>query len=352
MNNDRSYYINKLRAYIYAEFSPYEETEELSAIRSEMFRNLCDRFDDAVADGATYDKAYADTIDAIGDIRELVGDTQLKESDVQAYTETNINTDTRSDSETGTYTEETLNRDEHRAKDKNIDLSNWNLPSTEEIEKYRSRRAFAMTVAVSLYILCVVPTVILGNIFGAIILFIMVAVATATIIYISGVTPVAIPANEDREKFERKRRSHAARCACAVAMYICTPICPIMIQNVYGVGSMFTLAAIATAIFVYDGCVKDKTKYMTVESLQKRGISYSTDSSSDEADEIEESKQKKGSPDGISSIIWITTFALYFIISFNTQRWDITWILFLIATALDNLVDAIFDLIRERSNKS
>ncbi len=352
MNNDRSYYINKLRAYIYAEFSPYEETEELSAIRSEMFRNLCDRFDDAVADGATYDKAYADTIDAIGDIRELVEDTQLKESNVQAYTETNINTDTRSDSETGTYTEETRRRDEHRAKDKNIDLSNWNLPSPEEIEKYRSRKAFAMTVAVSLYVLCVVPVVIIQNILGVVMLFLMVAVATAVIIYIGGIDPVAIPLNEDRKRFDRRRRSHSARCAIAVAMYICTPICPILIQNVYGVGSMFTLAAIATAIFVYDGCVKDKTKYMTVESLKKRGISYSADSYSDEADEIEESKQKKGAPDGISSIIWITTFALYFIISFNTQRWDITWILFLIATALDNLVDAIFDLIRERSNKS
>ncbi len=352
MSNDRSYYINKLRAYIYAEFSPYEETEEMCAIRSEMFQNLCDRFDDAVADGAAYDKAYADTIDSIGDICELVEDTQLKESNVQAYAETDTNTDTRSDSETGTYTEGTRSRDEHRSQNRNIDLSNWNLPSPEEIEKYRSRKAFAMTVAVSLYVLCVVPVVIIQNIVGVVMLFLMVAVATAVIMYIDGIDPVAIPLNEDRKRFDRRRRSHSARCAIAVAMYICTPICPILIQNVYGVGSMFTLAAIATAIFVYDGCVKDKTKYMTVNSLEKRGINCSESDMSCQNENVEKSKPQKGAPDGISSAIWITTFALYFIISFNTRRWDITWILFLIATALDNLVDAIFDLIRERSSKN
>lgn len=352
MSNDRSYYINKLKAYIYAEFSPYEETEEMCAIRSEMFQNLCDRFDDDVADGATYDKAYADTIDSIGDIRELVGDTQLKESDVQLYTETGIYADTRSDSKTGTYADGTRSRDEHRSKNKNIDLSDWNLPSPEEIEKYRSRKAFAMTVAVSLYVLCVVPVVIIQNILGVIMLFLMVAVATAVIMFIDGIDPVAIPLNEDRKKFERRRRSHSARCAIAVAMYICTPICPILIPNVYGVGSMFTLAAIATAIFVYDGCVKDKTKYMTASSLEKRGIDCSGDNTSRQSENIEKGKSQKGAPDGISSAIWITTFALYFIISFNTRRWDITWILFLIAIALDNLVDAIFDLIRKRSNKN
>lgn len=347
MNNDRSYYINKLRAYIYAEFSPYEETEEMCSIRSEMFQNLCDRFDDAVAEGADLNSAYAQAIDSIGDIRELVGDTQLKESETREYTEAGTYTDTSSRSKANSS-----EYDGHKENSKKFDLSGWNIPSRDEIEKYRSRKAFALTVAISLYVLCVVPVVIIQNILGVVMLFLMIAVATAVIMYADGVDPVAIPSNEDRVRFDRKRRSHSARCAIAVAMYICTPICPILLQNEYGVGLMFILAAIATAIFVYDGCVKDKTKYMTVNSLKKRGVSCSDGNASGKVDEVGGSKSKKGAPDGISSALWITTFVLYFLISFNTGRWDVTWLCFLIATAANNLIDAIFDLVRERSSKS
>lgn len=351
MNNDRTYYINKLRAYIYAEFSPYEETEEMNSIRSEMFQNLCDRFDDAVAEGADLNSAYTQAIDSIGDIRELVGDTQLKDLNTQEYTEADIRTDTHYGSETGTYTENS-NRDKCRAKSKNIDLNDWSIPSSDEVSKYRAHKAFVMTVAIALYVLCVVPVVIIQNTLGVVILFLMVAVATAVIMYVDGVDPVAIPLNEDRVKFDRKRRSHSARCAVAVAMYICTPICPILLQNEYGVGLMFALAAAATAIFVYDGCVKYKVKYMTVDSLEKRGINCSENNASEKAEKINGGKPKKGAPDGISSALWITTFVLYFFISFNTGRWDVTWLCFLIAIAANNLIDAIFDLVREKSIKN
>lgn len=46
----------------------------------------------------------------------------------------------------------------------------------------------------------------------------------------------------------------------------------------------------------------------------------------------------------INSIIWTLTLILYFIISFATDKWDITWIIFLIALCVQAIVKLIFEL--------
>ncbi len=46
----------------------------------------------------------------------------------------------------------------------------------------------------------------------------------------------------------------------------------------------------------------------------------------------------------INSIIWSVTLALYFIISFASHRWQVTWIIFLIALCLQAIVKLVFEL--------
>lgn len=46
----------------------------------------------------------------------------------------------------------------------------------------------------------------------------------------------------------------------------------------------------------------------------------------------------------VNSVIWTTTLVLYFIISFATYDWHITWILFLIAPCVQAIVKLIFEL--------
>ena len=55
---------------------------------------------------------------------------------------------------------------------------------------------------------------------------------------------------------------------------------------------------------------------------------------------------------GINSMIWAVGLALYFIISFATNAWYVTWVIFLIAAAARGLVKAILDLMEANSNEA
>jgi len=46
----------------------------------------------------------------------------------------------------------------------------------------------------------------------------------------------------------------------------------------------------------------------------------------------------------INSIIWTLTLVIYFVISFATYNWHITWIIFLIAACVQRIVKLIFEL--------
>lgn len=46
----------------------------------------------------------------------------------------------------------------------------------------------------------------------------------------------------------------------------------------------------------------------------------------------------------INSIVWMLTIILYFIISFTTGAWHITWVIYLIAVCVDQIVNLVFSL--------
>ena len=46
----------------------------------------------------------------------------------------------------------------------------------------------------------------------------------------------------------------------------------------------------------------------------------------------------------LSSIIWTVTIILYFLISFSTMAWYITWVIFLIAGCVESIVSLIFSM--------
>lgn len=58
-------------------------------------------------------------------------------------------------------------------------------------------------------------------------------------------------------------------------------------------------------------------------------------------------KRKKVRGDCIGAM-WMLTLTLYFVLSFATGAWHITWIMFLIAAALSCMLNACFDLRRDR----
>lgn len=129
----------------------------------------------------------------------------------------------------------------------------------------------------------------------------------------------------------RKRNIRAV----AVAMYILCPV-PLFILSEFGLDTMglcFTLALVAAATALMMLAKKD---------------------SSDTEQQDAQSYDKKHSPrqelkKGISNVIWAVGLALYFILSFFTGAWYITWLMFPIIGSVQGLANAIVDL-KEANN--
>ena len=54
--------------------------------------------------------------------------------------------------------------------------------------------------------------------------------------------------------------------------------------------------------------------------------------------------EKKKARKSINSAMWAVIVVLYFLISFSTGAWYITWVIFLVGVAVENIIKAIFDL--------
>ena len=130
--------------------------------------------------------------------------------------------------------------------------------------------------------------------------------------------PTAAPAARDKNK----KLMHAA----AIGMYICCPIPIIALSNIgngaIGVVLMFLLIAAATVLIILSGDSKKETK----------------------ADCGCKSSGKNPVRKAIDKIITTVGLCIYFLISFATGAWYITWLIFPIMAATKRLINAILDL--------
>ena len=114
--------------------------------------------------------------------------------------------------------------------------------------------------------------------------------------------------------------------AVAIAMYILCAV-PLFILSEFGMdtlGLCLTLALVATAT------------YLIIISKKKENDEIETEAAVKESGkELHES---------INSLIWAIGLAVYFIVSFATGAWYITWVLFPIIGCVQGLVKACMDL--------
>lgn len=122
----------------------------------------------------------------------------------------------------------------------------------------------------------------------------------------------------------------------AIALYIICAI-PVILFEDSNLGVCLTLliAAIATAIIIIAG--KDEKKESFATAVTETG-SYPPKKG--EWTATPQQKLRKS----ISSVIWIVGICFYLLISFASDAWFITWLVFLILPAIQGLVNAIFDL--------
>ena len=145
-------------------------------------------------------------------------------------------------------------------------------------------------------------------------------------------TPNAPAADPDAEKREQK---WAICLAVSVMLYIASIIPPIILSNSRLVGNlapalMFAIIAIATCILLYG-------KFMF-----KKGGKSDTEASTSSA----------GTPTGknplfasLNGLLWAIILVIYFVVSFATMSWHITWLVFPIGGALSGVLKAIFDIV-------
>ena len=114
--------------------------------------------------------------------------------------------------------------------------------------------------------------------------------------------------------------------AIAVALYILCPIPLFVLQNEIGLCGLLTFVAIATALMVIAG-------------------KNSSEKSAEQKAELTPRQELKR---GIRSIIWAVGVAVYFLVSFSTGAWHITWVIFPLAAAVQGLVIACIDLKEEK----
>ena len=87
-----------------------------------------------------------------------------------------------------------------------------------------------------------------------------------------------------------------------------------------------------------------------IDEIKALVASLPEDEPSDDEREAEEADRENGRKnlsqilEKTSTIMWLVTVLLYFIISFASMKWHITWVIFLISAAAEVLLDMIKDL--------
>lgn len=118
--------------------------------------------------------------------------------------------------------------------------------------------------------------------------------------------------------------------AIGICLYIMCPIPLVVLQDTTGLCGLLTFVAAATALVIISGGKRSNWK------IKK-----------DPAGVTQKSKLREA----IDFIIWTIGLCCYFILSFLTQAWYITWVIFLLIGAIQGLVTACIDLKEAQKNE-
>lgn len=137
---------------------------------------------------------------------------------------------------------------------------------------------------------------------------------------------------------ESDRQKSAVLVSAAVGLYIIAIAVQILFAVVDGLSPsmgcvlMFVIAAVATSMLVYNAM--SRPKYRKADDTIVEEFKEWNHTSS-------ESRQMYRA---VSSAIWPIITAVYLLLSFYTGRWDVTWIIFIIGAAIQNIIKLAFEM--------
>ncbi len=275
-------------------FAAAPDTQKNRELKEEILSNLYEKYQDCIDSGMSEDEAYRVTVSGIGDLSGLF------EQDVPSK-------------------EEPL------------------LPLEEEKASAKKKlfTNIATAFAVVLYILCVIPLILSGSPWAVILMFAMIAAATGLLIFVGGTSPILVPASlseEQKHTLKTKRIRRSGILSGAVMLYILC-VCPVIAfanHEALGVSLMFLMIAVATAGLILRSTLlpmKEPTKADPAWDSDASTVSY------------QGAKKEKKTPLGIffsilSSIYWALVLIAYFVYSFYTGKWFLSWLIFVLAALL------------------
>lgn len=151
----------------------------------------------------------------------------------------------------------------------------------------------------------------------------------------TGAPPVQNEAQEaPREaEFARDEKIDRIMTAIGVALCILCPVPCILWPGAVGAVLLFVLVAAGVAMFIL--APNPKQKYKNNVTMAEEFRQWKT-----------EKQGVKARISLIHAVIWAAAAGLYFLISFASGAWFITWVIFLIAPCLCGIASAVFELKR------
>ena len=143
-----------------------------------------------------------------------------------------------------------------------------------------------------------------------------------------------------RQEDEAARRKSAMLTSIAVMLYILSVLPLIVLSMVtpgrlgptIGLPILIVMCAVATGILIYN-------------SMSKSQFHKDSDTLVEEFKEWQaETHDRRQMRKAISSALWTVIVAAYFIISFTTGWWHVTWIIFVIGGAVESFIEIFISL--------
>lgn len=156
--------IDKLKKYVDNLFVGIKPTKEALDLKEEMTQNLIDKYNDLRSDGKSEEAAYLTAINSFGDITDLLKNLEKEEVEPQVI---NQKSDTQ-----------------------------------------RTKAAILMSIAIMMYILCVVPVLLFENSIGVVLMFFMIAAATGLIVFNSYTKSKEVVVNNKNEKPKETKKEN------------------------------------------------------------------------------------------------------------------------------------------------
>lgn len=135
---------------------------------------------------------------------------------------------------------------------------------------------------------------------------------------------------------EKHRKESALIRSIAIMLYIISPAMLIALSifnmPVLGVVVLLIIVAGATGLLVYDNVSKpENLKDEYAESKRKESLTA-------------EQRKKENIKEAIQAIFWLLVVGIYLLMSFMLDIWAYSWVIFIIAAAINKVIDLLFEL--------